>query len=615
MFLFALLGLFLFGVFTEIHQTLAAGSLIATTSSSDATSGSRNLKLFIASGRFWAVFSDGANMVYSSSIDGASWTSPTVIRTGVLHGSWFGIYFNGTHFAYAVAFGTPIFYRLGVPLSNGIISWVAPEQSFATGNAPAISFDSNGYVWIGFSFNGNPWIIRDANRDGTWANDTSSPFNGTAIQLTGVAGSWSTFPQPMTSGKMYLFYGLTSNGLNGNGIKGHLITPGSPVPPEEVVTSDALPFGETYSSVSYQDNVFVVYKKATGDVAYERRPSGGPWSSELVIQSGNVNTSYPALALNTSSNSLAAFWANAPTNNILYYRRCIGLPSCTWDANPTILQDETADGNVVLPSAYWQDGVINGVHYLALEYETNSTTLNTFKVKFASVSWPTPQPSPPQNLHATAGIRNNTLSWLSPAVGGRAPITNYRIYRGFTSGGENATALTQIANLTSYIDTSVTGGLTYYYKVTAVNSLGESGYSYEASATPNSQPQPPTNLQAVPAQEKATLTWSAPTNNGNSTITGYRIYRGQQGGTLYPLYTTKQTSYIDYYLNNGETYTYKVTALNRYGESAPSFVNVTPGAGVNALPPLPFALILITVLTIQTAARRTHAQPIARNRE
>jgi fibronectin type III domain protein len=604
--LFGFTLLILMSALNQLQEALASGNVIATTASSDATNGSRNLKTFISNGRFWTIYSDGSNMVYSSSTDGFVWTSPTIIRYGILHGSWFGIYFNGTHFAYASAASTPIFFRMGKPLSNGTISWVAPEQSFASGSSPSISFDSNGYVWVGFSFNGYPWVIRDANRDGTWANDSSMPFNSTAIQLTNVTGSWSVYSQPMTNGKMYVFYGLTGNGLDGNGIKARLIIPGFLVPSEEVVTSDPLRFGEAYSSVSYSDNLFVVYTKATGDIAYEYRPSSGPWSSETPVQAGNGNTTYPALSLNTSSNSLVVFWANAPANNMLYYKRCMGGVSCSWDTNPTLLEDESSDGNPVFPSAYWQDGAIGNVHYIALEYETNSSTPNVFNMKFASLSWPPPTPSPPRNLMATGGIRNTTLSWQPPFLSGRAPITSYKIYRGTTSGGESATPLIQLGNVTNYRDTAVTGGVSYFYQVKAVNSLGDSNLSNEATATPRSGPQPPVNLQAHPGYLKITLTWNPPTNNGGSPITGYKIYSGTtSGGESYPITIGNQTTFPIYSLVNGKTYYYKITAINSLGESGSSNeASAAPGTGVSALPMLPFTMLLVTIFSLRVIIRR-----------
>lgn len=92
-------------------------------------------------------------------------------------------------------------------------------------------------------------------------------------------------------------------------------------------------------------------------------------------------------------------------------------------------------------------------------------------------------PSAPQNLKATAGNAQVSLSWSAPSSNGGSAITSYAVYRGATSGGE--TLLTILGNVLAYTDTPVTNGLTYYYQVTAINSVGESSRSNEASATPS----------------------------------------------------------------------------------------------------------------------------------
>src|SRR5947199_88454 len=111
---------------------------------------------------------------------------------------------------------------------------------------------------------------------------------------------------------------------------------------------------------------------------------------------------------------------------------------------------------------------------------------------------PTP-PSAPQNLAATGGNAQVTLTWQAPASDGGSPITNYRIYRGTSSNGETLKAT--IGNVLTYTDTSVTNGVTYYYQVSAVNGAGEGPRSNEASATPSPPPPPPPDfgISATPA--------------------------------------------------------------------------------------------------------------------
>jgi fibronectin type 3 domain-containing protein len=70
-------------------------------------------------------------------------------------------------------------------------------------------------------------------------------------------------------------------------------------------------------------------------------------------------------------------------------------------------------------------------------------------------------PTAPQNLQATAGNQEVTLTWDAPTSDGGSAITNYKIYRGTTSGGE--TFLVQVGNVLTYTDTGLTNGQTYYY--------------------------------------------------------------------------------------------------------------------------------------------------------
>lgn len=90
------------------------------------------------------------------------------------------------------------------------------------------------------------------------------------------------------------------------------------------------------------------------------------------------------------------------------------------------------------------------------------------------------------SLSATAGDALVSLTWSVPSDGG-SPITGYRIYRGTSSGGETLRAT--VGNVTTFADTQVTNGTTYYYQVSAVNSVGEGPRSNEVSVTPKGAPE------------------------------------------------------------------------------------------------------------------------------
>src|SRR5205807_407267 len=184
---------------------------------------------------------------------------------------------------------------------------------------------------------------------------------------------------------------------------------------------------------------------------------------------------------------------------------------------------------------------------------------------------PNSPPSAPQNLAATGGNAQVTLTWQAPASDGGSPITNYKIYRGGAPSTE--TLLTTVGAVTSYTDTAVTNGVTYYYQVSAVSNVGEGPRSNEASATPTQTPPPPsppsapTNLAATAGNAQVALTWQAPGSNGGSPITNYKIYRGTaSGGETLIATIGNQLSYSDGGLTNGVTYYYQVSAVNAAGE-------------------------------------------------
>jgi subtilisin family serine protease len=83
------------------------------------------------------------------------------------------------------------------------------------------------------------------------------------------------------------------------------------------------------------------------------------------------------------------------------------------------------------------------------------------------------------------------LAWTAPIDLG-PPITGFNVYRATTSGDEGDTPIQSglAADATSFDDSGLTNGTTYFYEVSAVNSAGET-LSSEVSVTPAGPPDPP----------------------------------------------------------------------------------------------------------------------------
>jgi fibronectin type 3 domain-containing protein len=233
---------------------------------------------------------------------------------------------------------------------------------------------------------------------------------------------------------------------------------------------------------------------------------------------------------------------------------------------------ETLLTTVGAVTSYTDTAVTNGVtYYYQVSAVSNVGEGPRSNEASATPTQTPPPPSPPSaptNLAATGGNAQVTLTWQAPASNGGSPITNYKIYRGTTSGSE--TLIATIGNQLSYSDGGLTNGVTYYYQVSAVNSVGEGPRSNEASATPTAPATPPgapQGLVATAGDATVTLTWSAPSSNGGSPITNYKVYRGTtSGGETLKATIGNVLTYTDTTVTNGVTYYYQVSAVNAAGE-------------------------------------------------
>lgn len=123
-------------------------------------------------------------------------------------------------------------------------------------------------------------------------------------------------------------------------------------------------------------------------------------------------------------------------------------------------------------------------------------------------------------------------------------------------------------NVTTFQNTGLTPGTTYYYRVRSYNTEGKSGYSNEANATTLSAgPAAPSNLAATAASGSSIrLTW---TDNA-TTETGFKLERRSGAGSWGQIATAaaNATGYTNTGLIAETVYCYRVRAYNAGGDSA-----------------------------------------------
>ncbi len=175
---------------------------------------------------------------------------------------------------------------------------------------------------------------------------------------------------------------------------------------------------------------------------------------------------------------------------------------------------------------------------------------------------------------ATAGDGYVTLSWSTENI----DIRNIQIYRDTDSDPEGRTRIGVAgADETSYTDSDVTNGTTYYYWVKIVDTDLEFYNSDAVGATPTSSDESSITLTTSAGDGYVTLNWST----SNIDIRNIQIMRDTDsdpdGRTRIGIADADETTYTDSDVTNGTTYYYWVkivdTDLVSYNSDA---VSATP---------------------------------------
>ena len=207
-------------------------------------------------------------------------------------------------------------------------------------------------------------------------------------------------------------------------------------------------------------------------------------------------------------------------------------------------------------------------------------------------SWDVPSATTSVTATARAGLQNE-IDWTAPSSDGGSSITGYRIQ----SSTDNVTFTDVVASTTTqpYTHTGLTQGTTYYYKVSAINAVGEGTFG-AASATVGDVPDAPASLTVVPqAGMQMTITVTIPNDNGYA-ISSYSLQRSTDNFVTFTV-VGPQTSnvFVDYPLNIGTSYQYKALATNSLGDSALSSASATTVAGdVPSTPVAPGTVVALS---------------------
>ncbi|MDB5171735.1 MAG: hypothetical protein JWN51_508, partial [Phycisphaerales bacterium] len=184
-------------------------------------------------------------------------------------------------------------------------------------------------------------------------------------------------------------------------------------------------------------------------------------------------------------------------------------------------------------------------------------------------------PAIPSNLAAVAASSTQfNLSWKDNS----GIETGFDLERKTGLGGTFApvTGSPLPSNTTSYVDTGLTPGVTYYYEIRALNFAANSAYTAPLIAITPTPPVAPTAVhESAGTTTQISLVWTDNSNNED----GFRVMRGLVGGPLsqIALVGPNVLGYTDNGLNgaglaSGTEYVYEIDAYNVAGSGASASV-------------------------------------------
>ena len=337
------------------------------------------------------------------------------------------------------------------------------------------------------------------------------------------------------------------------------------------------------SSVTIPKRVCYIYQDAfrscdsLADVYY-----GGTTAdwAKIVMEDGNGDLTHATLHC-TAPAAPAAPVVTAGNSAVS------GKPMLTWNAvegatSYKVYRAAKEDGTYGLlgstsATSYTNTGAKEGVTYYYKVTAVNDIgESEPSNIVSGQVKTVTPKPAAPVvSIGHSAASGKPQLTWS--AVTGAA---SYNVYRATAENGSYS--LLGSVTVTNYTNTGAKEGVTYYYKVTAVNDSGEGEYSNIVSGKVKSvTPKPSAPVVKIgnsATSGKPMLTW-----NAVSGATSYKVYRAtSQNGTYSLLGTTTATSYTNTGAKAGTTYYYRVKAVNDAGMSP--YSNIVSGQAKSVTP-------------------------------
>ena len=183
--------------------------------------------------------------------------------------------------------------------------------------------------------------------------------------------------------------------------------------------------------------------------------------------------------------------------------------------------------------------------------------------------------APSVSSHSVSSVG---LSWVAPDNGGQ-PISDYVVQFSSDAGLNWTTFDDGVSSSTSTVVTGLVTGRLYQFRVAAANPAGQGSYSSTVSEKPSVLPQVSALVSQSKTDSTVTLSWAG-TSNGDD-ISDYVVEYSANAGRTWTTFddgVSSTASAVVTGLTRGTSYQFRVSAVNRDGQSnPPGVVNVTTG--------------------------------------
>jgi hypothetical protein len=472
-------------------------SIVGTTTSGSAGGYPNQYTSFYAHSKHWAFYSNGVNLLYSTSDDGSTWASASnVCAEG--YSPNFSLWFNGSD-VWVITSGS---FRHGTPVANGTINWSAGIQTHGLSSSySGITRSSTNNTYVGYQAADNkPKVARSDPDDGTWSTHASFPY-----ELDGAGAPVDVTLVPFSDGKIYALWCV-----NGAPAKGKLYTEASDTWGDTEApsgSSNVTSFRNFSTGILSDNTVVFAYMKSPGNSQYyrTRNATTGNWSNEVLINS--TPAAIPAITVSPTYDVTRFYWVSNAAQGIISYKKLI---NGVFDANATIALDWTAaipsNENFKMSRRSWSN--VESVVFADsgtptnMVYEfftqpaitTNNATISVTKDGVTSGNWSVNL----TDLGRATEVDVKTV--FGPASDSTEPYSY--------ASASNITRRNATGNVTTALPANLTVGGTYYYRAWA------DSWGFGSEKTFN------VTMPTVTTVSASNTTLATPTLNGNITSLG-----------------------------------------------------------------------------------------------